>query len=605
MGKSVAAPTDAPALPDVVSAALKLARDSGRPAVTDLVESATARLTRQDVLVAILGEFKQGKSSLINGILGETVLTVDDDLATAVPAIVRFGAVRSLRARRRSGDEVVVETLPFDALLEVGSERGAPASRAGIESLEIELPNRFLEHGLVLVDTPGFGSLRDGYDDLTLAALRTADGVLFVTDASAPLSSAEVAFLVRATRTATAIVLVVTKSDLSAEVDRILTVNEAILAGRNLTLPMVAVSTTLRAEAFRAKDAGLNAASGYPALLSAIHSAMLSAPGQLANARAGRETALALASLVSSLEAEAAVLRDPASAGESVRQLLEAQASLERLRGPGSRWSQVIGDGYSDLISEVDYHFRASLREALRLAEEAIEASDPKESWDRITGEVRTAVGLAVAAIINELEIGAAKVDSQAAEILSAENISGLGPARSGATPNMDSLWRAKLTGGAVIQQIGGTAFSGLRGAQGGIIMLGLLTNLAGLALTTGATLGIGALFGGKQIMDERKRQVTARRQQARQAVRQFVDDVQFEASKSLRDLGRDLQRSARDRFVAHINTTSGELNATVERVRGAANAEDGTRRKGLTTAEQRAAAARELLLLLPPGGSA
>jgi hypothetical protein len=177
------------------------------------------------------------------------------------------------------------------------------------------------------------------------------------------------------------------------------------------------------------------------------------------------------------------------------------------------------------------------------------------------------------------------------------------GPEGAGAPMDVDSLWRASLNDSAMLKELGGTAFSGLRGAQGGIIMFGLLTNLAGLALTTGATLGIGAVFGGKQIMDERRRQVIARRQQARQAVRQFVDDVQFEASKSLRDLGRDLQRRARDHFVGHINATSEELTASIERVRSAANAEEGVRRRELTAAETRIGAARELLSLLPATG--
>jgi hypothetical protein len=487
-------------------------------------------------------------------------------------------------------------------LTEVGSERGALSSRTGLESLDIELPNRFLEHGLILVDTPGFGSIRPGYDDLTLAALRTADGALFVTDASAPLSSAEVAFLARASSAATAVVLVITKSDLYAESGRILEVNAGILSARALDIPMVAVSTTLRIEAFRNKDAELNSLSGYPALLSAIHASMLAAPGALAQARAQRETRSALSALASSLDAEAAALRDPASAGESVRALHEAQASLDRLRGPGARWSQIVGDGYADLVSEVDYHFRASIRDGLRVAEEAIEASDPKVTWERITTDVRAALGSAVSAIVTELGVGAARNNQQAAETLTADHVAGLDAESPGAV-DVDALWRGSLSGSPILKELGGSVFSGLRGAQGGIIMFGLLTNLAGIALTTGATLGIGALFGGKQIMDERRRQVTARRQQARQAIRQFVDDVQFEASKSLRDLGRDLQRRARDHFVGHINATSQELSATIERVRAAANAEDGERRRSLGLAEQRIAATNELLRLIPASG--
>lgn len=588
---------DAPPLTEVVAAGLKLARDAGHPGVVDQLEMASARLARQEVLVAVLGEFKQGKSSLINGLLGEAILTVDDDLATAVPAVIRFGPVRSLRARS-SGDEAVIEELPFDALTEVGSELGARSSREGIESLEIALPNRFLEHGLVLVDTPGFGSLRAGYDDMTLGALRVADGVLFVTDASAPLSSAEVAFLGRAQALAAAVVLVVTKCDLYGEADRIMQTNEAILAAKGIRLPALAVSSSLRMQAFEARDAELNAMSGYPGLLTQIQESMLAGSGEIAAARARREATAALDSMTVSLSAEIAALRDPASAGESLQELLAAQTALEKLRGPGARWSQVISDGYADLVSEVDFHFRSALREALRISEERIEQTDPKHSWDDMTGEFRAALGSAVGTITTELEEGSAAVDAKAAEVLSAEHVDGAGISERERV-NVESLWRAKLTESAAVKQLGGTAYSGMRGAQGGIIMIGLVTNLAGLALTTGATLGIGAIFGGKQILDERRRQVTARRQQARTAIRQFADDVQFEASKALRDLGRDLQRSARDRFSAHIAATQAELAATMERVRAAATAEDAVRKRDLAAADQRMAVAHELLRLL------
>ena len=71
----------------------------------------------------------------------------------------------------------------------------------------------------------------------------------------------------------------VTKSDLYAETERILQANEEILAARGLRVPMAAVSTALRVEAFARKDGELNNLSGYPELLSAIHTTMLAAPG--------------------------------------------------------------------------------------------------------------------------------------------------------------------------------------------------------------------------------------------------------------------------------------------------------------------------------------
>ena len=98
-----------------------------------------------------------------------------------------------------------------------------------------------------------------------------------------------------------------------------------------------------------------------------------------------------------------------------------------------------------------------------------------------------------------------------------------------------------------------GSAFSGLRGGQGGIFTIGMVAGLAGITLTTAATAGIGLVFGGKQIFDERKRQLQVRRQQARTNARQFIDDLQFESTKRLRDFSRDLQRQLRDGFLTLV----------------------------------------------------
>ena len=90
---------------------------------------------------------------------------------------------------------------------------------------------------------------------------------------------------------------------------------------------------------------------------------------------------------------------------------------------------------------------------------------------------------------------------------------------------------------------------------------------VADAVVTTGATLGIGAVMGGKQLLEERSRQVANRRVQARTAVRQFVDDVQFEMGKGMRDLGRDLQRAARDSFGDQVNGAMRSLSATVQQL--------------------------------------
>jgi hypothetical protein len=84
--------------------------------------------------------------------------------------------------------------------------------------------------------------------------------------------------------------------------------------------------------------------------------------------------------------------------------------------------------------------------------------------------------------------------------------------------------------------------------------MLGMLGSLFQLAVIGPALLGGAALFAGKSLFDERKRQVAMRRQEARQSVRQYVDDVQFEVGTRMRDLLRELQRALRDDVAGRVD---------------------------------------------------
>ncbi len=80
-----------------------------------------------------------------------------------------------------------------------------------------------------------------------------------------------------------------------------------------------------------------------------------------------------------------------------------------------------------------------------------------------------------------------------------------------------------------------------------------MVAGLSGLAIPAGALLGVAAVFGGKQVIEERGRQLTQRRQQARTAIRQFLDEAEFEVAKALRDLTRELTRQVRDHYAERI----------------------------------------------------
>ncbi len=69
----------------------QLAANTGRQDLVQRLENTQARLRDPNVRVVVVGEFKQGKSKLINALVNAPVCPIDDDVATSVPTAVGYG----------------------------------------------------------------------------------------------------------------------------------------------------------------------------------------------------------------------------------------------------------------------------------------------------------------------------------------------------------------------------------------------------------------------------------------------------------------------------------------------------------------------------------
>src|SRR5207244_1144991 len=80
----------------------------GRDDLAARLEGIRRRLLDPEFQVLVVGEFKQGKSSLINNLVGADVCPVDDDLATAVVTVVRHAAKPTAIVRYQADDGSLV-----------------------------------------------------------------------------------------------------------------------------------------------------------------------------------------------------------------------------------------------------------------------------------------------------------------------------------------------------------------------------------------------------------------------------------------------------------------------------------------------------------------
>jgi len=79
-----------------------------------------ARVSEGRFYLACIGQFKRGKSTLINALMGETVLPVGFIPVTAVPTVIRYGARKKARVQFTDGSckEVEASELEVVKLLE-------------------------------------------------------------------------------------------------------------------------------------------------------------------------------------------------------------------------------------------------------------------------------------------------------------------------------------------------------------------------------------------------------------------------------------------------------------------------------------------------------
>ncbi|MCB9388419.1 MAG: dynamin family protein [Acidimicrobiia bacterium] len=81
--------------------------------LADRLYQARARLDDPGLRIVVAGEFKQGKSSLINALLRRTVCAVDDDIATVVPTYVSHAAAPAALAVLAHDDSDRIERMPI------------------------------------------------------------------------------------------------------------------------------------------------------------------------------------------------------------------------------------------------------------------------------------------------------------------------------------------------------------------------------------------------------------------------------------------------------------------------------------------------------------
>ena len=541
----------------VVDTGIKAATAYGREDLAVRLKSTRQSLSDPNIRVLVVGEFKQGKSSLVNAMLNAPVCPVDDDVATSVPTLIRYAA--EPRAALVWPDEKDAEPIDFQAVPVHASELGNPGNERGLLAVEIGLPRTVLADGLVVVDTPGVGGLGSPHTAATIAALPTADVVLFVSDASQELTRAEFDFLQTALEVCPACAFVLTKTDFYPDWKQIRELNDGHLATLAGSIPVFPASARLRQKAIESNDKTLNLESGYPHLIDFVNAKAAEVNAEVV-ATAAADVRSVVGQLRSTFESERQVLEDPEAAAAVLAEFENAKSRVDALRSQAARWQVTLSDGVADLNADFDHRLRGRLRQTSMEADAALDEQVPGQIWDQFEQWLRRRVSYDLAQTYLELARRTQELSRQVAEHFDdgqAPLAVQLDVSESLATAeDIDPRTRIE----PFRMSVGGKALTGMRGSYGGLLMFGMVAQMAGLAMINPATAAVGLLMGRKAVKDEKERQLTMQRQQAKVTARQFVDDAGFEIGKEMKDALRVLHRQLRD----HYQARGEELNRSI-----------------------------------------
>ena len=195
----------------------EVATEFGAEHIASTARSIAERISEGRFYVACIGQFKRGKSTLLNALIGHSVLPTAVVPVTAVPTIIRYGDALAARVRLQNAAWM---DAPLSAVEEYVSEGKNPENAKGVAGVEVFVPSPLLETGMCLVDTPGLGSVFAGNTAATQAFIPHIDAAIVVIGTDPPLSADELQLVETVSHEVHDLVFVLNKADRASADER-------------------------------------------------------------------------------------------------------------------------------------------------------------------------------------------------------------------------------------------------------------------------------------------------------------------------------------------------------------------------------------------------
>ncbi len=176
------------------------------------------RVQHERLQIAVIGQFKRGKSTFVNALIGAPLLPTAVVPLTAIGTFIGWRNEPLIQVQFMDGRPVEhfhareVEDIR-KILSRFVTEEENRKNRLGIERVDLFYPAPILADGTILIDTPGIGSTFTHNTEAALRLIPECDASLVVLSSDPPITETELAYLHRLKSKIGRMFFVVNKTD--------------------------------------------------------------------------------------------------------------------------------------------------------------------------------------------------------------------------------------------------------------------------------------------------------------------------------------------------------------------------------------------------------
>ncbi len=156
------------------------------------IEELAEKVRTNTLNLVVVGQFKRGKTCLINALMGVDLLPTGVVPLTSIVTVLTYGETVHIRVSFQDG---TITTIDPEDLGQYVTEPGNPKNIKEVKEVLVSYPSPYLKDGVRLVDTPGVGSVYIHNTDVAYQYLPNCDAALFLLSVEQPVSKAELDFL--------------------------------------------------------------------------------------------------------------------------------------------------------------------------------------------------------------------------------------------------------------------------------------------------------------------------------------------------------------------------------------------------------------------------